>query len=116
MSNLYLVATEIYRPRSHMRTTKSGWHEHPGAWEVSEQVKIIDGSLKTRVYSEASIIIDLVNNKVLKNRGSDEDKAVSAYYMKKYQDNIKQSLLVWSHKNPKNLNTLKEMSEATASE
>lgn len=110
MSKLYLVVNEIFRPNSHVRTHKAGWHQQPGAWTSAERVSIVDGTLKRNVLAEASVVIDLVHNTVLKNRGGDADKAVSALYLERYQDDIKQALMIWSHKDPRNMAKLREMS------
>lgn len=110
MSKLYLVVNEIFRPNSHVRTNRAGWHEQPNAWNVAERVSIVDGTLKQRVLAEASVIIDLVDSSVLKNRGSDDDKAIAAHYLEKYQEEVQQALLLWSLKDPRNMAKLRELS------
>lgn len=110
MSKLYLVINEIFRPNSHVRTNRAGWHEQPNAWNVAERVSIVDGTLKQRVLAEASVVIDLVDSSVLKNRGGDDAKALSAHYLGKYQEEVQQALLLWSLKDPRNMAKLRELS------
>ena len=113
MKSVYLLIEHIYRPNPVARTNKPGWHLKENAWNISERVKIVDGSLKSNQLRDPTVIIDLINNSVLKNRSDDTNETLLPFYLDKYKEDIKYSLMAWSAKDPANLAKLREIKDGT---
>ena len=116
MSKIYLVVNHIYRPANGVKTHRKDWHKLDNSWDVEDQVTIVDGTLKKNVLAQASVVIDLSHNSVLKNRNGTDDLAVRDYYLKAYQEEVKRALMIWSLKDPRNLTILKDMSNGNESD
>lgn len=98
----FLVINTTARPASHVRTHKTGWSEDGKNWNVFEQVSVVD-SISDKNLRGATIIIDVLNNKVVKNRFSEnaDEESVLKHFMGKYSDQIMQGLDIWARQNRK---------------
>ena len=63
-------------------------------WQNNEEVRCVK-NLKTKDWTEASVILDVANGKVVKNRFNDNDdfKALYEYYLQHYADYINRWVL-----------------------
>lgn len=109
MKKLYLVITEKFTPNNHVTTSRKGWHLIEDAWNVSEKADFFKGTLKINVMSSASVIIDLVDNTVIKCRHPGDNNEIKNHYLEQYQNQIKQALMYWAVESPEHLQKLKEM-------
>lgn len=86
MKSIYLVAYYYQKPRSNrVRTQIAGWLNDQNNVSYDEQVAVTH-NLRRRDESMASIILDLVNKKIVKNRwqsGRTFDELFD-YYAKNY--------------------------------
>lgn len=70
--SIYLVATHYVRPKDRVNTAKKGWMDNPANVQVDETMTVTRG-LKKRHNSESSIILDLMNRKVVKDNRTTKD-------------------------------------------
>jgi hypothetical protein len=86
MRNIYLVAYYFKRPRDNrVRTQIAGWQNNQNNVSYDEQVAVTH-SLRKRDETMASIILDMVNRRVVKNRwqsGRSFDELLD-YFAKSY--------------------------------
>ena len=89
MNKMFIIAkypVTIRDPR-HSHTKNVGMI--PTAWQNNEEVKCVK-NLKTKDWTEASVILDVANGKVVKNRFNDNDdfQKLYEYYLQHYSDYI----------------------------
>lgn len=89
----YLIISFIKRPNKDVKTELPKWYENEDSVDNIE-----DYSFATKVTDKqlvsASIIIDLLSKKIVKNRHSEYDEnEIVAYYHKKYGDEIKRFVI-----------------------
>jgi hypothetical protein len=90
----FLVVSMTGVPQRGAKTSEKGWSEKANAWNVLESPVIVD-RVSNKMMTEASVIIDILNTKVVKNRyGNDEE--VVKYYLGKYSAEISESIRIWS--------------------
>ena len=70
--SIYLVATHYVRPKERVNTAKKGWMDNPANVQVDETMTVTKG-LKKRHNAEGSIILDLLNRKVIKDNRTTKD-------------------------------------------
>jgi hypothetical protein len=95
----FLVITERRRPSATARTERRGWQKAVGSEDVSEYAVVVDHISKPNA-REASIIIDIVNVRLLKHRLSnvaDEDALVN-HFLEKFRDEVSQGVASWIRK------------------
>jgi len=88
--DIYLVIKHTQVPAKGEKTHMKDWKK-TGKWNVYEDVRVTD-NLKNKIVSEASIIINVTQSKVEKNRFVNEkngdDKSIYLSYVQKYQESI----------------------------
>lgn len=102
----YMFITFIQRPSPGSKTNDPTWKEN-GTWEVTEKMVISDYP-KSRMMLEASVVIDLLNTKVVKNRNGDLSDVSCNEYFARYYVEIVEALKVWAKKRPENLDALRK--------
>lgn len=96
----FLVVTNVARPSKDAKTSVKGWNNTQTNVNVFERVSVVD-SVSGRLLQEATIIIDILNNKVVKNRyatSSDEEKVLQ-HFISKYGKEVTQGLEIWARSN-----------------
>lgn len=106
----FLVITHVQRPSKSIDTRKAGWSTPDTEWDVSENMIVVD-RIKTHQMNQATVILDLLHGKVVKNRFGDNNTAVFKAYFDRYQQDIVEALKTWGRKNPENHAALTEASE-----
>jgi hypothetical protein len=85
-------------------TRHKGWAQVAHNWDVDERAEIVL-RVSNRHMSEASVIIDIVNSKAVKNRYNvtdrdgkvaGDDDTVMAHYMGRYAEDITRALKNWA--------------------
>lgn len=93
----YLVITVVERPSNRARTNKAGWADAPKAMDLFERPQMVD-KLTRKVLSEASFIIDILQNKVVKDRYGKPEAEVINHFLEKYDGLVRQGMDVWMRK------------------
>jgi hypothetical protein len=94
----FLVIELRHIPKPTANTRVKGWMNDPDNLVMTEHVSVVD-RLNAKQMT-ASLIIDLLDGKLLKNAraGEADDEMVIAHYVKKYDDMIKDGLRNWAAK------------------
>ena len=89
MNKMYIVAKYIQTLRDPKTAHLPGIGKRSGAWQNDEVVKCVR-NLKTKEEVEASVILDVANERVIKNRFNDNNnfEQLYAYYLSHYADYI----------------------------
>lgn len=93
---LYLIVRHIIKARK-------GDNNH-----VTENVVVAE-RLKMRDEREATVIIDLFNGKVVKDRQARDSVEVFTYYVDRYQSLITKTTREWINQSESNLDTIKRV-------
>jgi hypothetical protein len=90
----FLVISTIARPAKGIRTYKQGWADTSSNWATFEQPQIVD-RVSNKHLTEASVIIDILNRAVVKNRHSDgnDDKLAVEHFLTKYTELVTEGLV-----------------------
>ena len=89
------------------QATQTKNFKNEGEWDAVENMKIVDSISSTnQAYSD--VIIDLLNQKVVKNRIGGDDKVIYDGYVKRYYDDIKGAMSAWIAQGPDNLKFLQD--------
>jgi adenosyl cobinamide kinase/adenosyl cobinamide phosphate guanylyltransferase len=107
-SSVYLVIEHISRPIKGVATHKKDQIENPDNWETFENMIIVDSYPNKMLYS-ASVIIDLMAGKVIKNMFEIDDQQMFKEYVSRYSEEIKDALKTWASKDITNYNKLKDL-------
>jgi uncharacterized protein with ATP-grasp and redox domains len=111
----FLVITHIQTPEKGQRTNLHGWTKD-AEWATHESMKIVD-RLNTKTLTTASIILDILDEKVVKNRyDSISNTEIFDEYIKKYLEDVQEGMIAWVRGNPENFNVLLEWSKKYAPE
>lgn len=93
----FLVVTQKGNAAKHVNTAKAGWAVEGANWDVTERPVIVD-RVSDKMLTEASIIIDLLNSTLVKNRfqSSGQDNKVLEYYLGKYSQEVTEGIKIWT--------------------
>jgi hypothetical protein len=93
----FLVVTQKGNAAKHVNTAKAGWAKDGANWDVTERPVIVD-RVSDKMLTEASIIIDLLNSTLVKNRfqSSGQDTKVLEYYLGKYSQEVTEGIKIWT--------------------
>lgn len=93
----FLAVKYFIRPGEGQKTEMKNFKEH-AVWDVME-IPNIHFSLSNKILIESHVIIDIVNNKVLKNRFDEEsNEDVLSHFFAKYEDDIIRTVARWQGK------------------
>lgn len=95
----FLIINEYVTASPLAKTEKKGWQEDQGSRLVSEAPSIVD-NVTHNILVKSSIVIDIINTKIIKNRRGveeNEDKTVN-YFLEKYKDVIAAGMSRWMAK------------------
>lgn len=91
----FLVITTRFLPGPQAKTAMKNWSEKSG-WNVAEEVVIVD-RVKNKHTTYATLILDVLENKIVKNGFKDADpQEVKTYYLNKYKNQLQQALTIWA--------------------
>jgi len=95
----FLIIDLIHKPSASARTHIKGWMDRPNAVESHENPYLVD-RVAARHLRQATVIIDLMNKKMVKNRFKDTPaQEVYDHYTRKYGGHIAQALSIWRARN-----------------
>ena len=95
----FLIIEERARPAPNVKTERKGWMEVPGQVARFEIPSIVDRVADKHMMG-ASVIVDLLNRKMVKNRYSEmgtEEQFVT-HYLEKYAEQITEGLRIWAQR------------------
>lgn len=94
----FLIIKTFHRPAANVSTVLKNWGEQPDAW-VSHETPMVADHINRSMMESATVIIDLVNSKLIKNRYSDTpDDKVMEYYLNKFSAQTKEGISLWMDK------------------
>jgi len=99
-SRPFLVVKTISRPAAGIDTKVKGWADRKDAWTVYERVSIED-RVSDKSMREATVVVDILGGKCVKNRFGNDDN-VAGHYMEKYKEECKKGIDVWITRQAKN--------------
>ena len=110
----FLVITHIKTVKPGIRTGITGWMTED-SFDVHEDMVIVD-RLKPRMTSHASIILDILGEKVVKNRYDVTNAELYTQYIEKYLEDVQEGMIAWARKNPENIEALMDWAQQYAPE
>lgn len=95
----FLVINTAALPRVE-NTHVKGWGDTESNWNIAERAYIVD-RVSNKMMQEATFIIDIINNTVIKNRHSEQSDAetVMKHFMPKYSQEIMEGMERWAQQN-----------------
>ena len=111
--SVFLIISHISRLVKGVDASKKGVSTNPDNYETFENMVISDKVARKHILS-ASVVIDLLNGKVLKNRHSVDDTSTFREYVDRYQQDIGAALRSWAAMNPDNYKKLKGIAGSAA--
>ena len=110
----FLVITHIKTVKPGTRTGLTGWMTED-SFDIHEDMVVVD-RLPDRMLRTASIIIDILGEKVVKNRYNVENSELYTQYVEKYVEDIQEGMTAWVRKNPDNIEALMDWCQRYAPE
>lgn len=107
---VYLYVSHITRLSKNVASNKKGNATNPDNWETYENMTIVDREHKKLLLS-SSVVLDLVNGKVIKNRFDLPDTEIFKEYFDRYKDDITAALKQWMAMDNKNYERLKTLAQ-----
>jgi len=104
--SVYLIVSHVTRLAAGVDASKKGVSSNPDNYETFENM-IISDKVGRRHSTEASVIIDLLGGKVLKNRFDLTSTEVFKEYVDRYQEDVTAALKQWVANDVKNYDRLK---------
>ena len=96
----FLVINVIHSAAKGTRTERKGWHLTAENWQSNDAPSIVDRVSK-KILENATVIIDLVNNKLIKNRYQDNSsEEILKHFTDKYPNEIAQVIAHWKATQP----------------
>lgn len=89
----FLVVYHHKRPAKGQKTELKNF-KNDGQWETIEQVKYFDDINKRAIINEATIIIDIFDRKIIKNRYGNDDNVVE-HYLSQYKKETAEAIQNW---------------------
>jgi hypothetical protein len=84
----FLVVELFIGPAAGVRTNKKGWNKNIDNVNITELPSVVN-RISDKIMRRATIIIDILQNKIVKNReAGDHDDEVLEFYKQKYSDTI----------------------------
>lgn len=90
----FLVVKTIRRPSDLARTERKGWQEQIGAETLSERPLVVD-RVSDRHLREATVIIDLMHVKLVKNRFDAPEDEIVNHFLERFKDEVSQGMTLW---------------------
>jgi hypothetical protein len=93
----FLVVKNSYRPAKGANTAVSGWGDlNGGQWSIFESINFVD-RIKDKDLSDAVVIIDILEAKVIKNGFKDKNPNddLLKHYLSKYKKQTAEAISIW---------------------
>ena len=91
----FLVIDLYNAAADHVKTHVKGWIDEPKNWISRENPYVVD-RIADKHRKQATVIIDLLNKKLVKNRFSGTPgEEVIAHYQQKYSSQITEAMDIW---------------------
>ena len=89
MAKMFIVAKYVQTPRNPKQSHLPAFGQNPAAWQNNEEVRCVK-NVSTRMLTEASVVLDVAAQKVIKNRFESEAsfQDLYKYYLEHYSDYI----------------------------
>lgn len=113
--SVFLIINHVTRVAKGIATNKKGLANDPNNYETFENMIIADRVSKSNQVT-ASVIIDLLGGKVLKNRFDVDNTATFRDYVDRYQTEIGDALKRWGTQHPDNYKKLKGLTAIAEAE
>ncbi len=109
----FLIINFTSRVAHEVNTRVKGWADEPTNFQHFEHMSIVDRVNKKEML--ASIVIDIINGKVIKNSSRYPTETVMSHFVEKYAKKIQNALQVWAQneiiKNMKDIQKEKVLEE-----
>jgi len=93
----YMIVVLSNHPKAGQQTSRKDWGKI-AQWDMKESI-FFEDKIKNRFLSEAGIIIDLLNAKLVKNcyrnREGGSDEEIMAYFIKRYGERTQGAIKAW---------------------
>lgn len=89
----FLVITQHITPAKGENTSVKNWGK-TGKKNLQEMVMIVD-NVKDKHLTEATVIIDVLQRKVVKSRFDEDNEEVLSHYLKQYKSQIAEGIQIW---------------------
>lgn len=89
----FLLITQHLTPAEGENTSTKDWGKL-GKKNLQEMVSIID-RVKDKHLEEATIIIDILQRRVVKSRFSESNEEVIKHYLTQYKDQVAEGIQIW---------------------
>jgi hypothetical protein len=93
----FLVVKNSYRPAKGANTAVAGWGDlNGGQWSIFESINFVD-RIKDKDLSDAVVIIDILEAKVIKNGFKDKNPNddLIKHYLTKYKKQTAEAISIW---------------------
>jgi hypothetical protein len=96
----FLVINTAAKAKRLVQTHVKGWGDSETNWDMTEKADVVD-RVSDKMLREATFVIDILNNKLVKNRhsGQAEDDTILQHFINKYGNQITQGLQAWGSQN-----------------
>jgi len=85
----FLVITQVTTPAEGENTSEKNWKE-----KLQEMVLIVD-KVKDKHMRDATIIIDILQRKIVKSRFDEDDADVITHYLTQYKSQVAEGIQIW---------------------
>lgn len=92
----FLIVNATFKPPQGAHTSTKGWADTAG-WDRHESISLVD-RIKPQHLTNSSVIIDILEVKVIKNSFEHTPAEVIKYFLEKYKPQIKEALKIWANK------------------
>ena len=107
----FMLITYSRIPLTGVATQAKGWQTNEDAWDVNENMVIAD-RVNSNDLQRSDVIIDLINNSVVKNRfGDAKDVTVVNGYVERYYGEVKAALSRWVSEHSGNLEKIQQIAK-----
>ena len=95
-SRPHMIIKHLSRPAAHARTEIKGWKELDESYLKLEEIVSFSTKVHYKDIVESTIVIDILNKKVVKNRYGLDDFKIMEHYSSKYEKDMVKALNLWS--------------------
>lgn len=91
----FLVICTTYMPGPDIDTRKANWGSDKENWQRNEIPLIVD-RVSDKLLQEADIVLDIMEQRCVKNRNDISPTQITAHYLNKYGDDIQKAVRKWA--------------------
>lgn len=92
----FLLITHHASPANGQKTESANW-KNDGKWDINEEISIVD-RVNDRHITSCSVIVDILNRKLVKNRFSEShsEEEVVKHYLTRYNKEVVEGIEIWT--------------------